>query len=134
MALEAGEVETLTPIRLRYTGKVLDMTPPTTIRTSRIPILSISTRSISPPPSACDPQRRASSRHAVHHGLLKKKGIGQLVNYCNQNLGLEVTVSMLDRIKSLGFNYATKSGCQWALTTWLFRPASTPSSTKPTRR
>ena len=44
------------------------------------------------------------------NGLLKKKGIGQLVNYCNQNLGLEVTVGMLDRIKSLGFNYATKSG------------------------
>ncbi len=34
------------------------------------------------------------------NGLLKKKGIGQLVNYCNQNLGLEVTVGMLDRIKS----------------------------------
>ena len=44
------------------------------------------------------------------NGLLKKKGIGQLVNYCNQNLGLEVTVGMLDRIKSLGFNYATRSG------------------------
>jgi len=34
------------------------------------------------------------------NGLLKKKGIGQLVNYCNQNLGLEVTVGMLDRIKN----------------------------------
>ena len=41
---------------------------------------------------------------------MKKKGIGQLVNYCNHNLGLEVTVRMLDRIKSLGFNYATISG------------------------
>ena len=26
MALEARQVETLTPIRLRYTGKVVDMT------------------------------------------------------------------------------------------------------------
>jgi len=51
------------------------------------------------------------------NGLLKKKGIGQLVNYCNQNLGLEITVGMLDRIKSLGFNYATKSGLSVALTT-----------------
>ena len=42
------------------------------------------------------------------NGLLKKKGIGQLVNYCNQNLGLEVTVGMLDRIKQLGFHYATQ--------------------------
>ncbi len=44
------------------------------------------------------------------NGLLKKKGIGQLVNYCYLNLGLEVTVKMLDRIKDLGFQYATRSG------------------------
>jgi DNA-directed RNA polymerase subunit beta' len=44
------------------------------------------------------------------NGLLKKKGIGQLVSYCNQNLGLEITVRMLDRIKELGFQYATRSG------------------------
>jgi DNA-directed RNA polymerase subunit beta' len=44
------------------------------------------------------------------NGLLKKKGIGQLVSYCNQYLGLEITVRMLDRIKELGFQYATRSG------------------------
>ena len=44
------------------------------------------------------------------NGLLKKKGIGQLVNYCYLNLGLEVTVKMLDRIKELGFQFATRSG------------------------
>ena len=44
------------------------------------------------------------------NGLLKKKGIGQLVNYCYLNLGLEVTVKTLDRIKDLGFHYATRSG------------------------
>ena len=44
------------------------------------------------------------------NGLLKKKGIGQLVNYCYLNLGLETTVKTLDRIKDLGFRYATKSG------------------------
>ena len=44
------------------------------------------------------------------NGLLKKKGIGQLVNYCYLNLGLEVTVKTLDKIKDLGFRYATRSG------------------------
>ena len=44
------------------------------------------------------------------NGLLKKKGIGQLVNYCYLRFGLEVTVKMLDEIKSLGFNYATRAG------------------------
>ena len=44
------------------------------------------------------------------NGLLKKKGIGQLVNYCYLRFGLEVTVKMLDEIKSLGFKYATRAG------------------------
>ena len=34
------------------------------------------------------------------NGLLKKKGIGQVVSYCHLNLGLEVTVKMLDRSRT----------------------------------
>ena len=41
------------------------------------------------------------------NGLLKKKGIGQLVNYCYLRFGLETTVKMLDEVKQLGFRYAT---------------------------
>src|SRR5262249_18844690 len=37
LALEAGEVELLTPIRLRYTGEVIDIRPPTTTRMSPTP-------------------------------------------------------------------------------------------------
>ncbi|MGH9601944.1 MAG: DNA-directed RNA polymerase subunit beta', partial [Terriglobales bacterium] len=44
------------------------------------------------------------------NGLLKKKGIGQLVNYCYLRFGLETTVKMLDGIKELGFLYATRAG------------------------
>jgi DNA-directed RNA polymerase subunit beta' len=44
------------------------------------------------------------------NGLLKKKGIGQLINYLYLNLGLEITVHTLDKIKELGFQYATRSG------------------------
>ena len=44
------------------------------------------------------------------NGLLKKKGLGQLVNYCYLRFGPEITVTMLDHIKELGFLYATKAG------------------------
>ncbi len=44
------------------------------------------------------------------NGLLKKKGIGQMVNYCYLHFGLEITVKMLDQVKNLGFKYATKAG------------------------
>jgi DNA-directed RNA polymerase subunit beta' len=111
MALEAKEVETLTPIRLRHTGPVLDMTN------------AYDDQDIThTEPVYYDKQYitttvgRAILNDALPlgmpyvNGLLKKKGIGQLVNYCYLNLGLEVTVKMLDRIKELGFSYATRSG------------------------
>src|ERR1700683_3795974 len=111
MALEVKEVETLSPIRLRYTGPVLDMTT------------AYDDKALTPPePVPYDRQYitttvgRAILNDALPpdmpyvNGLLKKKGIGQLVNYCYLNLGLEQTVTMLDRLKELGFQYATRSG------------------------
>ena len=44
------------------------------------------------------------------NGLLKKKGISQLVNFCYLQFGLETTVRMLDEVKTLGFQAATRSG------------------------
>src|SRR5207249_909446 len=44
------------------------------------------------------------------NGLLKKKGLQQLVQSCYLKFGLEKTVEMLDSLKNLGFTYATRSG------------------------
>src|SRR5207237_9815111 len=44
------------------------------------------------------------------NGLLKKKGVGQLVTYGYLRFGLETTVKMLEEVKELGFRYATKAG------------------------
>src|ERR1700751_5800936 len=44
------------------------------------------------------------------NGLLKKKGLGQLVQYCYLKFGLQTTVPMLDEVKKLGFLYATRAG------------------------
>ena len=44
------------------------------------------------------------------NGLLKKKGLQQLVQSCYLRFGLEKTVEMLDGLKQLGFTYATRSG------------------------
>ncbi len=49
------------------------------------------------------------------NGLLKKKGITSLVNFCYLNYGLEKTVSLLDVLKELGFEYATLSGITFSL-------------------
>ncbi|MGC2164144.1 MAG: DNA-directed RNA polymerase subunit beta', partial [Silvibacterium sp.] len=111
MALEAKEVETLTPIRLRYTGPVLDMTTAYDDQdiTHTEPV-DYDKQFISTTVGRAILNDSLPEGMPYINGLLKKKGIGQLVNYCYLNLGLEVTVKMLDRIKDLGFNYATRSG------------------------
>ncbi|HXN49788.1 MAG TPA: hypothetical protein VN893_24255, partial [Bryobacteraceae bacterium] len=110
-ALEMGEVETLTPITLRYSGRVIDLT------------------------KAFDNQNILHTEPAVYekvemattvgrvifndampedmpfiNGLLKKKGLAQMVQYSYLRFGLQTTVAMLDRVKDLGFNYATRAG------------------------
>jgi DNA-directed RNA polymerase subunit beta' len=111
LALEMGEVETLTPIRLRYTGDVIDLlsayddqdvlhTDP--VRLERQYINTTVGRAIL--------NDHLPEEMPYINGLLKKKGVGQLVNYCYLRFGLETTVGMLDEIKQLGFLYATKAG------------------------
>jgi DNA-directed RNA polymerase subunit beta' len=111
MALEAKQVETLTPIRLRYSGPVLDMTTAYDDQdlTHTEPV-EFNKQYISTTVGRAILNDALPEGMPYINGLLKKKGIGQLVNYCYLNLGLETTVKMLDRIKDLGFRYATKSG------------------------
>ena len=111
MALEAQQVETLTPIRLRYTGPVLDMTTAyddqDLVHTE---VVEYQNQFISTTVGRAILNDALPEEMPFVNGLLKKKGIGQLINYCYLNLGLEVTVKTLDRVKDLGFLYATRSG------------------------
>jgi DNA-directed RNA polymerase subunit beta' len=111
LAVEAGAVETLTPIRLRHTGEVIDLTQayddqdvmhtePT--RLERQFVNTTVGRAIL--------NDHLPEGMPYINGLLKKKGVGQLVNYTYLRFGLETTVTMLDGIKSLGFLYATRAG------------------------
>jgi DNA-directed RNA polymerase subunit beta' len=111
MALEAKQVETLTPIRLRYTGSVLDMTVAYDDQDlTHTEAVEFNKQFINTTVGRAIFNDALPEGMPFVNGLLKKKGIGQLINYLYLNLGLEVTVHALDRIKELGFNYATKSG------------------------
>ncbi|HXC97343.1 MAG TPA: DNA-directed RNA polymerase subunit beta' [Edaphobacter sp.] len=111
MALEAKQVETLTPIRLRYTGPVLDMTTAYDDQdlTHTEPV-EFNNQYINTTVGRAILNDALPEGMPYVNGLLKKKGIGQLINYCYLNLGLETTVKALDRVKDLGFIYATRSG------------------------
>jgi len=44
------------------------------------------------------------------NGMLKKKGLESLVFYTYLKVGLQSTIDMLDKMKELGFTYATQAG------------------------
>ncbi|UCC41384.1 MAG: DNA-directed RNA polymerase subunit beta' [Candidatus Aminicenantes bacterium] len=44
------------------------------------------------------------------NGMLRKKGIENLVYYSYLRVGFESTIGLLDKMKELGFNYATQAG------------------------
>ena len=111
LALEAREVETLSRIRLRYTGRVIDLenayddqdvlhTEPITVKSQFIETTV----------GRVILNDHLPKEMPFVNGLLRKKGLGALVNYCYLRFGLDTTVQMLDEIKDLGFLYATKAG------------------------
>jgi DNA-directed RNA polymerase subunit beta' len=111
LALEAGEVELLTPIRLRYTGEVIDLitafdsqdvTHTEPVKMERQFIQTTVGRVIF--------NSHLPKQMPYINGLLKKKGVQQLVYYAYLRFGLEATVELLDHLKALGFAYATRSG------------------------
>ncbi len=111
LALEAGEVELLTPIRLRYTGEVIDLTTAYDDQdVSHTEPINLSRQFIHTTVGRVIFNDHLPSDMPFVNGLLKKKGVQQLVHYCYLRFGLEKTVLMLDKLKELGFLYATKSG------------------------
>jgi DNA-directed RNA polymerase subunit beta' len=111
LALDAGEVETLSPIRLRYTGRLMDLT---TARDSQDVMEAaeqiVDNRIINTTVGRVILNTALPKEMPYINGLLKKKGLQNSVRYCYLKHGLEKTVEMLDSLKHVGFTYATRSG------------------------
>jgi DNA-directed RNA polymerase subunit beta' len=111
LALENGELETLTPIRLRYSGNLIDLTVARDDQAVlHTPLHSVERRIINTTVGRVIWNSSLPSEMPFINGLLKKKGLQQAVQYCYLHFGLEKTVQMLDSLKTLGFTYATRSG------------------------
>ena len=111
LALEMGEVATLTPIKLYYTGRVIDLVnafdnqnilhaEPVEFRKQHMDTTV----------GRVILNDHVPDRMPFINGILKKKGLAKLGQYCYLQFGREQTVTMLDKLKDLGFQYATKAG------------------------
>jgi DNA-directed RNA polymerase subunit beta' len=111
LALEAGELETLSPIRLRFSGALLDLT---TARDDQdvlhTDVHEVHGKIINTTVGRVLLNEQLPGGFPYVNGLLKKKGLQQLVQKGYLDFGLERTVEMLDALKHLGFTYATRSG------------------------
>ncbi len=111
LAMEAGELETLTPIRLRYTGDLQDLTAARDDQdVLHTEVQTVSNKIINTTVGRVILNEQIPAGMPFINGLLKKKGLQQLVQSCYLKFGLEKTVEMLDALKNLGFTYATQVG------------------------
>src|SRR5687767_5112471 len=92
LALEAGEVETLSPIRLRYSGMLQDLT---TARDDQdvihAEVQEVKNKIINTTVGRVILNAELPSSMPFVNGLLKKKGLQQLVQKCYLDFGLERT-------------------------------------------
>ncbi len=111
LALEAGEVELLTPIRLRYEGELMDLAAAYDDQdVTHAESVTLKRQFINTTVGRVIFNDHLPSEMPYINGLIKKKGVQQLCYYCYLRFGLKRTVQMLDELKELGFQYATKSG------------------------
>jgi DNA-directed RNA polymerase subunit beta' len=111
IALEMGELETLSPIKLRYTGKVIDLTKAFDSQNiMHTEPIEFTKQYMDTTVGRVILNDVLPKQMPFINGLLKKKGMGQLVQYCYLKFGLQTTVAMLDEVKKLGFLYATRAG------------------------
>ncbi len=111
LALDAKEVTTQTPIKLRIQGDFIDLTQEHDPQDILRAVVQEDVRRV-----INTTVGRVIFNDSIPPGLpfingtLKKKGLQSLVNYSHIRLGHEMTVKMLDDLKTLGFLYATKAG------------------------
>jgi DNA-directed RNA polymerase subunit beta' len=111
LALEAGEVETLTPIRLRFTGDLLDLTASRDDQdVLRTEVKHVDSKVINTTVGRVLFNDAVPKGLPYVNGLLKKKGLQAFVQFCSLRHGHDKTVELLDSLKGLGFLSATRSG------------------------
>jgi DNA-directed RNA polymerase subunit beta' len=111
LALDAKYVTTQTPIKLRIQGDLIDLTQEHDSQDIlRSVVQEDVKRVVNTTVGRVIFNDSIPSGLPFINGTLRKKGLQSLVNYSHIRLGHEMTVKMLDDLKTLGFLYATKAG------------------------
>jgi DNA-directed RNA polymerase subunit beta' len=111
IALASKEVELLTPIKVRVSGRLIDLSQQyDTQDIVHAEIVEVKNKLIQSTVGRVILNMHLPEEIPFINGLMKKKGLSELVNYAFINYGNDLTVKMLDDLKELGFHYATVAG------------------------
>ncbi|MCB1050861.1 MAG: DNA-directed RNA polymerase subunit beta' [Acidobacteria bacterium] len=123
-AREQGLVNTHTKIRLRYNGQVMDLDHAYDKQAiSRNSVITVNNALIETTVGRVifNNQFRNTEMPYIN-GLLKKKGLTDLVFFWNTEYGRARTVEMLDILKDLSFTWATKAGISFGIDDMVIPP------------
>jgi DNA-directed RNA polymerase subunit beta' len=116
MALEAELVETQTPVRVRYTGPYINLeTQYNSQDVLHAEMEMVENRIIDTTVGRVILNLHLPEEIPFINGLLKKRGLQDLVGYCYFKHGNDLTVRMLDEMKEITFYYATKAGISFGV-------------------
>ena len=115
-ALEGGVVETQTPIRLRLDGAYVDLGA----QNDTQDIVHADLQQLDGEIVETTVGRVILNEHLPDelpfiNGLLQKRGLQDLVGYCFIRHGADLAVRMLDEIKEITFQYATRAGISFGV-------------------
>ncbi|MCE5245667.1 DNA-directed RNA polymerase subunit beta', partial [bacterium] len=111
LAMESGEVELQSEIKLRFSGPFMNLaTFYDDQAVMTCPINEVSGEHVETTPGRIIFNSALPEGMPFINGIFRKKGLENLVFYGYLRKGLKPTVEMLDSLKDLGFKYATKAG------------------------
>ena len=115
-ALESRAVETQTPIRLRMSGSYIDLD----VQNDSQDIMHAELQELDGEVIETTVGRVILNDHLPNelpfiNGLLRKRGLQDLVGYCYIRHGSALAVRMLDEIKEITFLYATLAGISFGV-------------------
>jgi DNA-directed RNA polymerase subunit beta' len=116
MAYDAGQVETQSRIRVRYSGPYVNLGQQYDNQDIvHAEVEEVDHRIIETTVGRVILNLHLPKEIPFINGLLKKRGLQDLVGYCFIKLGNDQTVAMLDELKEITFLFATRAGISFGV-------------------
>jgi DNA-directed RNA polymerase subunit beta' len=116
LAYHEGVVETQTPIRVRYTGPYLNLdTQYDNQDVLHAELEELDNQLIDTSVGRVILNLHLPAELPFVNGLLKKRGLQDMVGYCYFKHGNDLTVKLLDDLKEVTFTYATRAGISFGV-------------------